>query len=269
MFSILKRVSLVEMTEATPNKALLLITGAWHTPEHYAKLTSRLIEKGVRVLCPRLPTNNNAYPPNKYLEDDVAFIREIAAAEAAKGTHLTVLAHSWGGMVASDALTALALDPHNKEMAGGGGVAALIFLAAFVPLEGESLAGIFGGTLPPFLTTHDDDTLRWTDPVAHLYDDLPPDEAAAMEGMRVWHSSRAEHTGIAADKKAAWRVVPSLVYIVCDRDNALPPPAQEMMIARVRGEGLEVREFHLPAGHSAFASLPDELANCVLDVMEL
>ena len=58
-----------------PPKAVLIITGAWQVPEHYGPAVSGLAARGIRVLCPRLPTNNNAYPPDKYLEDDVAFVR--------------------------------------------------------------------------------------------------------------------------------------------------------------------------------------------------
>jgi alpha-beta hydrolase superfamily lysophospholipase len=84
--------------------AVLLLTGAWHVPEHYHKVVAQLETDGVGVLCPRLPTNNNVVPPNKTIGDDVAFIRDIIAKEAAAGTHLLVVAHSYGGIIASAAL---------------------------------------------------------------------------------------------------------------------------------------------------------------------
>jgi len=243
--------------------AVLIITGAWHVPAHYAKITQQLTAKGHRVLCPQLPSNNNAYPPNKYLEDDVAFIRSLVADEAAAGTQLTVLVHSWGGIVSSAGLSDFAMDAATP---GKGGVANLIFMAAFIPMEGDSLAGIFGGTLPPYLHAHPDDTLRWDDPEMHLYNDLAPEEAAAMEALRVWHSAKAQHTPVACET-VAWRVLP-VSYIYCELDQGLPVGVQEMMVGRIKGEGVRlVREFRVQAGHSAQISRPDDIVAAVEEVM--
>lgn len=38
------------------------------------------------TFCPVLATSNNAFPANKGLADDIAFVKELVAAKAAKGT---------------------------------------------------------------------------------------------------------------------------------------------------------------------------------------
>ena len=78
---------------------------------------------------------------------------------------------------------------------------------------------------------------------------------AAAAGARLTRQSVA---AIATPQSAAaWKTVPS-TYVVCDRDRAVPPPAQEAMSARA---GTVHR---LPSSHSPFLSTPDEVAEIVL-----
>lgn len=66
------------------------------------------------------------------------------------GKEVVVVMHSYGGVVGTEALHGLGLE--NRKTAGNaGGVKRMIFLTAFIPQLGQSLAGIFGGKLPPFI----------------------------------------------------------------------------------------------------------------------
>ncbi|KAF4468475.1 alpha beta hydrolase family domain-containing [Fusarium albosuccineum] len=245
----------------TASEALILIVGAWHTPQHYHKLVKQLEANGVRVICEQLPTNNNVVPPNTKIEDDVRFIKNMVAKEAAVGTQLTVIGHSWGGIVSSAALAEFAVKPGSGE----GGVVDIIFMCAFIPSEKDSLAGLFGGQLPPYLTSLPNDTIVWTDPIDHLYNDLPTEEATWAEKTMVAHGHTAQYTSIDC-QKVAWRVIP-LTYIICENDQALPGFVQEMMIGKVEAEGIGVKQYRLPASHSPFLSMPDKVAEIVRDVM--
>ncbi|OAA70656.1 hypothetical protein ISF_02630 [Cordyceps fumosorosea ARSEF 2679] len=243
--------------------AVLIVTGAWHVPAHYQKLRDALESRGVRTICETLPTNNNAVPPTATLHDDITFLRTLVAKEAAAGTRLTVLAHSWGGVVSSGALADLAVS--SPGGGGGGGVADLVFMCAFVPREGESLTGMLGGTNPPYLVD-DAGVLRWRNPIEHLYNDLEPAEAARAESLRVAaHGTAAQATPIDAGRKAAWRAIPT-TYIFCEEDQALPLAVQEVMVRRVERDGVAVRRFSLKASHSPFLSMPDKVADIVLEV---
>ncbi|KAJ4308310.1 hypothetical protein N0V84_012173 [Fusarium piperis] len=243
------------------SKAILLITGAWHVPEHYHKLIKYLEAKGLRVICEQLPTNNNAIPPKTATDDDVKFIRDIVSRESAAGTQLTVIGHSWGGMVASAAL----VDFSVTTRSGKGGVTNIILMCAFIPQETDSLAGIFGGELPPYLTSMPNGTIVWTDPIGHLYNDLPMEEAQWAEKLMVTHGNKAQYTPIDCNK-VAWRVIP-LTYIVCENDQALPGFVQDMMIAKVEAQGIAVKQYRLQASHSPFLSMPDKVAEIVMEVM--
>ncbi|KAF5688303.1 hypothetical protein FDENT_4880 [Fusarium denticulatum] len=207
--------------------AVLLITGAWHVPDHYYKLIRELESHGIRVICECLPTNNNAVPPNKTIQDDINLIKDLVSKEIAAGTHLTVIAHSWGGMLASAALASFAVPPESKE----GGVTDMIFVAAFVPSENDSLAGLFGGKLPPALVPQSDGTLVLTDPIHLFYHDLPEEEAQWAKNTMVAHGTDVQYTPI-NNQKVACRVVP-LTYIVCEKDQGLLSFFQEGMIEKV------------------------------------
>nr|RBQ88859.1 hypothetical protein FVER53263_14107 [Fusarium verticillioides] len=240
--------------------ALLLITGAWHVHDHYYKLIHELESHGIKVICERLPTNNNAVPPNKTIQDDIDFIKGLPSKEVAAGTHFTVIAHSWGGMLASAALASFAVSPESKE----GGVTDMIFVAAFVPSENDSLAGLFGGKLPPALVPQSDGTLVPTDPIQLFYHDLPEEEAQWAKSTMVAHGTDVQCAPINC-QKVAWRVVP-LSYTICEEDQGLLSFLQEGMIEKVEEQGVIVQKYRLPSSHSPFLSIPQKLASIVLEI---
>lgn len=136
------------MSQSKP--AILIVHGAWHHPAYLHSLVHELRQKGHDVSCPHLPTCNNAIPPNKKFEDDVKLIRDTATTLADEGKEIIALMHSYGGVVGTDALYDLSLQ--SRSTAGlNGGIRRLVYMCAFIPQKGQSLAGIFGGGLPPWL----------------------------------------------------------------------------------------------------------------------
>jgi pimeloyl-ACP methyl ester carboxylesterase len=112
-------------------------------------------------------------PPNKTIEDDIDFIRDVVFREVVVGMYLTVVGYLWGGMLASAALASFAVLLELSE----GGVTDMIFIAAFIPLENDLLAGLFGRKLLPVLVPQSDRTLMPTDPIHLFYYDLPEEKA--------------------------------------------------------------------------------------------
>ncbi|PNP56332.1 hypothetical protein FNYG_15367 [Fusarium nygamai] len=241
--------------------AVLLITGAWHVPDHYYKLIHELESHDIRVICKRLPTNNNAVPPNKTIQDDIDFIKDLVSKEVAAGMHLTVIAHSWGGMLASAALAKFGVFPESKE----GGVIDMIFIAAFIPSGNDSLAGLFGGKLPPALVPQSDGTLVPTDPIHPFYHDLPEEGAQWAKRTMFAHGTYVQYAPINY-QKVAWRVV-LLTYIICEEDQGLLSFLQEGIIEKVEEQGVIVQKYRLSSSHSPFLSMPKKLASIVLEVM--
>ena len=246
------------------SSAVLIVSGAWHVPTHYEEFAQALESKGIQAINPSLPTNNNADPPNKGLEDDITFIRGIVQEEIAKGTALTVMCHSYGGVVVTGALGDMPTKASNNQ----GYVARIIYVTAFVPKEGQSLGGIFGGQLPPFFTVSETGILDWKDPIPLLYNDLTPEKAQWAENLRVKHSNEAQFTDISNERPAAWRKIP-VAYIKCEIDQGIPVSVQEMLIGNVKSEGCDIEEYSIKAGHSPFLSQPEGLADLVKTAMKL
>ena len=63
-------------------------------------------------------------------------------------------------------------------------------------------------------------------------------------------------------RSVAWRDVPS-TYVICDRDNAIPVPAQEAMAARAD------TTHRLDSDHSPFLTDPDAVAELIRAVAPL
>lgn len=244
------------------NKPLvLLITGAWHIPAHYQLLSHRLRHQGYTVLCPLLMTNNNFMPPNKTLDDDVHQIRQMALEQLDAGRDIVALMHSYGGIVGSNALAGLGAADQGKAAH----VKALIYMAAFIPFENESLAGIFGGALPPFLTTNSQGTIDINNPLWHFYHDLPPDQQMEYTNLLVRHPTVAQFEGPKDPPSlSAWRTIP-VAYLFCSDDQALLVQFQEMMVDRIEQArpGLVVDREYCAASHSPFLSAPNKVADVV------
>lgn len=239
---------------------ILFITGAWHVPEHYSKVSDRLRHAGYTVECPQLMTNNNASPPNKTVDDDVVQIRDLALQHLDSGRNIVALMHSYGGIVGTSSLSGLGAADRNGQTC----IKALIYMTSFIPFEGESLAGIFGGGLPPFLTPNAEGTIDITDPGFHFYHDIPATEQAKWIAKLVRHPTSAQFEAPKSELAAAWRKIP-VTYLFCMGDKGLTAPLQEMMVKRIQDAeaDLVVDRQHCDASHSPFLSMPDKVVDVV------
>ncbi len=101
--------------------------------------------------------------------------------------------------------------------------------------------------LPPWIVPDEASGLcRVLDPRTAFYGDCPDEVAAAATARLVDQSLASFFEPVSA---AAWREKPS-AYLICDDDQAVPPPLQEQLAA-----GAEHVE-HVAAGHSPFLSQP-------------
>ena len=262
-----------------PSKpVLLLLHGAWHLPQHYATFVSQLEGRGYTVRCPRMPSCNDASPPNKFLDDDVWCARKTALEYLDKGQDVAVLMHSYGGVVGTNAMANL----HESRKVDGqqtGRIVALVYFAAFIPFENQGLAGLFGGQLPPWLTSNPDTkVVDIDDPQWHFYNDLPEKERDKWAQQLVRHAVDCQYEPVRDQKlkdeigeRVAWREVKNLVYLVCANDQGIPEFVQRGMVERLETEGglgkgafkIEVLE----AGHSPFLSMPDKTADVIEKVL--
>ena len=180
------------------------------------------------------------------LDDDAA----ATTAVLNEGGPAIVVAHSYGGMVASQA-------GEHRAVRG------LVYISSFLPTVGESLATLSSGApIPVPVTPHADGSVSVNadDPAAFearfLHDVADPDLVTGAHDRLCAQSSLvfgAETT------TAAWERVPS-TYLVCAEDRSTDPDLQRTHAARAS----TIRE--LPAAHFPMLSRPGLLAACIEEI---
>ena len=179
--------------------------------------------------------------PTTSLADDVAATKRVIAGQ--KGPVILV-GHSYGGVVVTEAGN----DPK---------VAGLVYIAAFAPDRGESVAALIkdpppGAPVPPILAPQDGflalDKAKFA---ASFAADVSPEKAEFMANSQVPWGVEAL-TG--AVSEPAWRSKPSW-YLVATEDRMIPPPAQRQMSARAGSNVVEAK-----GSHAIYVSQPEAVA---------
>ena len=179
--------------------------------------------------------------PTLSLADDVAVTKRVLAAQNGP---VILVGHSYGGMVVTEAGT----DPK---------VAGLVYIAAFAPDRGESVAALIkdpprGAPVPPILPPQDGylflDKAKFP---ASFAADVDAERAAFMADSQVpWGVAALSGT----ITEPAWKTKPSW-YLVATDDKMIPPPAQQLMSKRAGSTVVEVK-----ASHAVYVSKPEAVA---------
>jgi pimeloyl-ACP methyl ester carboxylesterase len=222
---------------------VILVHGAWHGPWAWEAVIERLTAEGIRTVAVDLPSKGIETALLGDLHDDAEAVR--ASVDAAGGPAL-VVAHSYGGL------------PVSEGVADCANAAHLIYLTAFMLEPGQSLLGLRGGVEPEWwLTSEDGRTYLPENPEHVFYNDCTP-EVAARAAARIVPQRKAVFAQEL--RAAAWQRVPS-TYVVCERDNAIPPAVQERMAAHA---GTISR---IGAGHSPFLSRPHDVQAIIQETL--
>ena len=178
------------------------------------------------------------------LEDDVAATRQVIAEQKSP---VLLVGHSYGGVV----ITQAGNDPN---------VAGLVYIAAFAPDRGESIASLIkdpkpGDPVPPIVPQRDGflmvDRARFPEAFAA---DVPRDKAEFMAASQLPWGVGA-FTG--AVSEPSWRTKPSW-YLVATDDRMIPPPAQRSMSQRAGATVVEAK-----GSHAIYVSQPEVVARLI------
>jgi len=224
---------------------IVLVHGAFVDGGHWEEIYKILKRDGYGVRVVQNPTIS--------LEDDVAVTSRVLATQ--EGSSILV-GHSYGGAVITEAGN----DPK---------VAALVYIAAFAPDRGESVATLTRDPPPgwpaPMLPPHDGFLLLDKAKFGSSYAaDVDPEKAA------FWADSQVPW-GIAclsgAIHEPAWRTKPSW-YLVATEDKRIPPEAQRVMAKRAGSSVVEAKGSHAIyfSQPNAVAALIEQAATKVKDV---
>ncbi|KGO45492.1 hypothetical protein PEX1_095750 [Penicillium expansum] len=233
--------------------------GAWNTPIVFDAVRDRLNTLGYPSECPAHPSIG-AEPPSLTLEDDVASLRRVLMTLADEAKDIVLVAHSYGGVVASTASEGLLKQVH-AETGKPGGIVKIVYLAAFALDKGQSLLGMLGGAYLPWMKVEGD----------YVHADGAGDvgwQDLTVEQQEKWncttmHTSRAVFSGETTYEP--WRDIPCS-YIICEQDQALPPAIQEFFASKMGGSDTTHR---LPSSHSPFLSMPDRLVGILGEIVKV
>ena len=226
-----------ENTPDTATLTVVLVHGGFVDGSGWQGVYTLLKEAGYSVRIVQNPTLS--------LEGDVAATRMIIGAQSEP---VILVGHSYGGAVVTEAGN----DPK---------VAALVYIATFVPDQGESVQTILGKAppgvtmMPPILPPQDGFLFLDREKMpASFAGDLSADEGAFMADSQVpWGVEALSGTV----SEAAWRSKPSW-YLVATEDGMIPPPAQRSMSERA---GSTVEE--AAGSHAIYVSQPAAVADLI------
>jgi pimeloyl-ACP methyl ester carboxylesterase len=219
---------------------VMLVHGAWHGAWCWEEVAQRLRADGVPVVAVDLPS----VAADGDMYDDARAVRDAIAAVDGE---TVVVGHSYGGVVITEGA------------AGAPGVRHLIYVTAFMLDEGESLLATVGGAWPPWVEVTDEDKTIVPNGEPVFYN-TTASETAGAAAARLRPQTKASFEQPV--RSVAWCDVPS-TYVICERDKAIPVPAQEAMAARA---GTTHR---LDTDHSPFLNEPDAVAALISEAARM
>lgn len=232
------------------NPTIVLVHGAFADSSSWNGVIENLSGQGYSVLA--------AANPLRGLAADAAYVASVL--RTIDGP-IVLVGHSYGGSVITVAAE------------GNPDVTALVYIAAFLPDEGESafeLTGKFpGSTLPPT-------TREATYPLAdgssatELYirqDEFPQQFAADVPAATAQQMAVTQRpVAVAALQEpaavAAWKSIPSFALLTTE-DKNIPIEAQRFMVQRAGATAVETA-----ASHAVSVSRPDVVSDLIITAVQ-
>jgi pimeloyl-ACP methyl ester carboxylesterase len=214
-------------------KAIVLVHGGFVDGSGWEDVYKILKKDGYEVSVVQNPTTS--------LADDVAATKRVVATQQGQ---VILVGHSYGGVVITEA--------GNDPKVGG-----LVYIAAFAPDRGESVASLIkdpppGAPVPPILPPQDGYlTLDKAKFAASFAADVDSTKAEFMANSQVPWGLEALNGAVS---EPAWRKKPSW-YLIATDDKMIPPPAQQAMSKRAGASVVEVK-----GSHAVYVSQPRAVA---------
>lgn len=217
-------------------KDVVLVHGAWADGSSWSKLIPLLEAHGLHVVAVQIPLTS--------LADDVAATKRAIAMQDGP---VVLVGHSYGGAVITEAGN----DPK---------VAGLVYVAAFAPADGDSVASTakpyppspLSGEVRPdaqgFLTV----TVKGI--AEDFAQDLSDNEKRILTATQ---GPTAAAVFAATITNAAWKTKPSW-FVIAAQDRAIPPELERAEAARMKAPSIT-----LPSSHLPMLSHPKEVAELI------
>jgi pimeloyl-ACP methyl ester carboxylesterase len=225
------------MTSAKTDATVVLVHAAWADGSSWNEVTEELERKGFNVVAAQIPLTSFA--------DDVAVLKKVLLRE--KGP-IVLAGHSYGGAV----VTAAA--------AGNSNVKVLVYIAAIVPDEGETVGDVFR-RVPPHPSAPklepDADGFLWLT-VDGFRNAFAPDASASQTALMAATQKPISVRCLGEPmSNPAWREKPTW-FLIAEKDLMLSPETQRFTAARMKSKIVS-----LPVDHHPLASKPDAVTDLI------
>jgi pimeloyl-ACP methyl ester carboxylesterase len=219
------------------NATVVLVHAAWADGSSWNKVTSQLQSRGLNVVAAQIPLTS--------LSDDAAGLRRVLRRQERP---VILAGHSYGGAVITAAATG---DPNVK---------ALVYIAAVVPDEGETVGDIFHRVAPhssaPQLQP-DENGFLWLRADAFrnaVAPDASDEEIALMAATQKPISLKCLGESMT---KPAWKEKPSW-FLIAENDRMVSPDTQRFTAGRMKSKSI-----FLQVDHTPLISQPDAVVDLI------
>jgi len=226
------------MTSARKDATVVLVHAAWADGSSWNKVTEELQRKGFHVVAAQIPLTS--------FSDDVAALRRVLLRQEGP---VVLAGHSYGGAV----LTAAAAS--NPD------VKALVYIAAVVPDEGETVGDVFH-RVPPHPSAPklepDADGFLWLK-VDAFRSAVAPDASSSEAALMAATQKPIALKCLAEPMtRPAWKEKPSW-FLIAEKDRMVSPETQ-----RLTAERMKSKHVSLPVDHTPLASKPDAVIELII-----
>ncbi|KAI0864980.1 alpha/beta-hydrolase [Xylaria cubensis] len=257
---------------ADSKPTIVLVGGAFHTPQSYEKLQTAIEGFGYEVHVPSLPTCNEARPPNADLGSDTELIRSYVENLIQAGRTVVAVGHSYGGQVCSNALCGLGVETRASDGLKGG-VSNLIYLVGYALPEATSTLDKFKEfgnieNMPLVFDMAEDGSAVVRDPKMLFGLEGP---GITDEDIEAYAKTLCRWSGkgmLQPLERAAWREIP-VAYIHTTSDSTIPTPEQQSMVSFLENAGRKVQTFTVESGHAPNFNATQSVADAVHKVLSV
>jgi pimeloyl-ACP methyl ester carboxylesterase len=260
--------------------AFIFLHGAWHRPSCFDQVRD-LLKTGHGITSLTVTNPSTAGDVNLGLKDDVANARAIITNELDKGQDVIVVAHSYGGFVASSAIKGLTQSRSSKrpeqeqvdESSTQGHVIGLVLITSMLFPSDRAFIDNFPQDLP-FGWWLNNNTTGFAELLGSssdkrevFYNDMPAHaaEEATKHLMPQSLKSFYEDGDVAY---AGWMDVPTW-FIAATQDHTGPVGFHRAMVVAAQELGADVTMRELNTSHSPFLSQPEEVVKVIVDAAKV
>ncbi|RYC61214.1 hypothetical protein CHU98_g4978 [Xylaria longipes] len=253
------------MVEPLASKSVIvLIAGAWHLPDVWNKVKTRLEAAGYEVYTPRMLTVVGPEPVNYSWRFDVAVVHDLVIPLFNEGRHVVIVGHSYGGVVATASVEGQSISDRQSRGLQGGFSAVVYICAIPIVQRGDSLSSTINRKYGEWITATQPfdknipSSIKTVPGLEPFYNDLPLDEAKEQCGKLLNQSQRSFEEPV--DCCANDIKIP-MTYLLCESDKTIPIQLQEYMAAAIPA----MKTRRCTAAHSPFLSQPDLTAEVIIE----